>query len=276
MTNELPLVHRALAAAHVPIHTLKRVTAFDGEAVTIADVYSGAETRLACRSLVIVGVRAPRDELYRTLIAKGADLENAGIAAVTRIGDALAPGAIVHAVHSGHRYAREFDAVPRGRTLYTGLPGMNAAQLERTLPSSWYRSAEVFGVEKERIFCREWIAACREEELPNPGDYRCWTCSARASCWCAIAKAGCGRSTMSAGIVARVCAAPRKKPRPARRPSRRNHRRAHDRMPLPPVVLRLQRRAGRRAALERRRPDSKRRTTICIRSASTAGADSSS
>ena len=48
---------------------------------------------------------------------------------------------------------------------------MNAAQLEPTLPSSWYRSAEVFRTEKERIFCREWIAACREQELPNPGDY---------------------------------------------------------------------------------------------------------
>ncbi len=112
MTNELPLVHRALAKAAVPIHTLQRVTAFDGEAVTIADVYSGTEKRLACRSLVIVGVRVPRDDLYQSLIAKGSDLENAGIAAVTRIGDALAPGAIVHAVHSGHRYARELDAVP--------------------------------------------------------------------------------------------------------------------------------------------------------------------
>jgi len=29
---------------------------------------------------------------------------------VTRIGDALAPGAIVHAVYSGHRYAEELDA----------------------------------------------------------------------------------------------------------------------------------------------------------------------
>ncbi len=122
MTNELPLVHRALAAAHVPIHTLKRVTAFDGEAVTMADVYSGAEMRLACRSLIIVGVRAPRDELYRVLIAKGPDLENAGIAAVTRIGDALAPGAIVHAVHSGHRYAREFDEVPRAAPYARDFP----------------------------------------------------------------------------------------------------------------------------------------------------------
>jgi dimethylamine/trimethylamine dehydrogenase len=118
MTNELPLVHRALSAAQVPIHTLQRVTAFDGESVTIADVYSGAEKRLACRSLIIVGVRAPREELYRALVDRGSDLEKAGIAAVTRIGDALAPGAIVHAVHSGHRYARELDTVP-GAAPYT-------------------------------------------------------------------------------------------------------------------------------------------------------------
>jgi glycine betaine catabolism A len=47
---------------------------------------------------------------------------------------------------------------------------MNAIHLEHSLPSSWYRTAEVFRVEKERIFCREWLAVCREEELPNPGD----------------------------------------------------------------------------------------------------------
>jgi dimethylamine/trimethylamine dehydrogenase len=112
MTNELPLVHRALVKAGVPIHTLQRVTAFDGESATLADVYSGTERRLACRSLVMVGVRVPRDELYQTLIAKSSELESAGIRSVSRIGDALAPGAIVHAVHSGHRYARELDAVP--------------------------------------------------------------------------------------------------------------------------------------------------------------------
>ena len=118
MTNELPLVHRALVKAGVPIHTLQRVAAFDGEAATLADVYSGTEKRIACRSLVIVGVRKPRDELYHALIARGPELEKAGISAVTRIGDALAPGAIVHAVHSGHRYARELDTVP-GSAPYT-------------------------------------------------------------------------------------------------------------------------------------------------------------
>jgi dimethylamine/trimethylamine dehydrogenase len=109
MTNELPLVHRALVKAGVRIHTLRRVTAFDGETVTLADVYSGTLARLACRSLVIVGMRKPRDELYHALVRRGAELKEAGILAVTRIGDALAPGAIVHAVHSGHRHAREFD-----------------------------------------------------------------------------------------------------------------------------------------------------------------------
>jgi len=47
-----------------------------------------------------------------------------------------------------------------------------AVELERSLPSAWYRTDSVFSVEKERIFCREWIAACRAEELPKPGDHR--------------------------------------------------------------------------------------------------------
>jgi dimethylamine/trimethylamine dehydrogenase len=122
MTNELPLVHRALVKAGVPIHTLKRVSAFDGETATLADVYSGTEKILACRSLIIVGVRKPNDELYHALNARAADLENAGIASVTRIGDSLAPGAIVHAVHSGHRYARELDALPRSAPYTRDFP----------------------------------------------------------------------------------------------------------------------------------------------------------
>jgi dimethylamine/trimethylamine dehydrogenase len=117
MTNELPLVHRALIKAGVAIHTLQRVSAFDGSELTLADVYSGTEKRLSCRSLILVGVRVPRDELYQALIARSADLQTAGIASVSRIGDADAPGAIVHAVHSGHRYARELDA-PSGDAPY--------------------------------------------------------------------------------------------------------------------------------------------------------------
>ncbi|MGH7528021.1 MAG: aromatic ring-hydroxylating oxygenase subunit alpha [Gemmatimonadales bacterium] len=44
--------------------------------------------------------------------------------------------------------------------------------LERTLHRDFYLSEEIFVREKERIFFREWLCAGREEELPNPGDYR--------------------------------------------------------------------------------------------------------
>ena len=111
MTNELPQVHRALGRAGVEIHTLQRVTAFDGETLTLADVYSGAAKGLPCRSLVIVGMRKPRGELYDSLMSRQTEVTAAGIASVTRIGDVLSPGAIVHAVHSGHRHAREFETV---------------------------------------------------------------------------------------------------------------------------------------------------------------------
>jgi dimethylamine/trimethylamine dehydrogenase len=107
MTNELPLIHRALVKAGVDIHTMQRVTGFDGAEVALADIFGGREQRLPCRSLVIVGMREPRAELYEAVMATGAEVARAGIESVTRIGDGLAPGAIVHAVHSGHRYARE-------------------------------------------------------------------------------------------------------------------------------------------------------------------------
>lgn len=112
MSNEQPQVHRALAAAGVARHTLARVTAFAAGAVTLADHFTNAERRIECRSLVVVGTRLPDDSLYAALSARGADLAAAGIRSVTRIGDALAPGAIVHAVYGGHRYARELDADP--------------------------------------------------------------------------------------------------------------------------------------------------------------------
>jgi dimethylamine/trimethylamine dehydrogenase len=110
MTNEQPQVHRALAAAGVALHTLARVTAFGAGAVTLASQFTNAETRLECRSLVVVGTRFANDSLYAAL--SGRELAAAGIRSVRRIGDALAPGAIVHAVYSGHRYARELDADP--------------------------------------------------------------------------------------------------------------------------------------------------------------------
>ena len=113
MTNEQPQVHRALAAAGVAVLTLARVTAFAADEVSVANLFTGEERRLPCRSLVIVGARRANDALYLALHARAAEFESAGIVSVDRIGDALAPGAIVHAVYSGHRYARELDGAAR-------------------------------------------------------------------------------------------------------------------------------------------------------------------
>ena len=44
--------------------------------------------------------------------------------------------------------------------------------LEPSLPSAWYRSADMFALEKERIFCHEWVCVAREEEFTAAGDFR--------------------------------------------------------------------------------------------------------
>jgi phenylpropionate dioxygenase-like ring-hydroxylating dioxygenase large terminal subunit len=40
--------------------------------------------------------------------------------------------------------------------------------MERTLHRDFYFSDEIFELEKEKIFCREWVCAGWEEEVPNP------------------------------------------------------------------------------------------------------------
>jgi dimethylamine/trimethylamine dehydrogenase len=118
MTNELPRVHQALSRRGVGVTTLSRVIGFDGEHATLAQLFTAEESRIACRNLVIVGLRRPEDALYHALMARQNAFGAAGIKSVQRVGDALAPGAIVHAVHAGHRYARALDE-PRSEEPYT-------------------------------------------------------------------------------------------------------------------------------------------------------------
>lgn len=42
-----------------------------------------------------------------------------------------------------------------------------------TLPPPAYTSPELFQLEREHIFERDWICVARTDQLPNPGDYRC-------------------------------------------------------------------------------------------------------
>jgi len=44
--------------------------------------------------------------------------------------------------------------------------------LEKSLPSEYYLSEEIFERERERIFSREWFCAGRADTLPTPGEVR--------------------------------------------------------------------------------------------------------
>lgn len=48
-------------------------------------------------------------------------------------------------------------------------PNVNAGA--RTLESRWYASPDVFAMERERIFMRDWICVGRTEQLEKPGAY---------------------------------------------------------------------------------------------------------
>ncbi|HJL79626.1 MAG TPA: FAD-dependent oxidoreductase [Gammaproteobacteria bacterium] len=59
-------------------------------------------------TLIIVGNRIPHRELYDELMSEDT-LGDHGIKSVNNIGDSNAPGAVVHAIYSGHLYANTFD-----------------------------------------------------------------------------------------------------------------------------------------------------------------------
>lgn len=101
MTNEQPGMHKALRDAGIALRTSKIVTGFDGETLQLEQVFSGAPAAIPARSLVIVGQRQGGSTLHEALVAEPRAF------GVHLTGDALAPGAIAHAVYQAHRTARE-------------------------------------------------------------------------------------------------------------------------------------------------------------------------
>ncbi|MGH8175880.1 MAG: FAD-dependent oxidoreductase [Steroidobacter sp.] len=109
-TQEFRHIQKRLRALGVRMMTAHNLLAFDADGARAACVYSGDEQRVQCASVVTITARLPHDELLQSLLAREHEWRDAGVTAVTAIGDCLAPGLIAHAVYSGHRYAQEFDA----------------------------------------------------------------------------------------------------------------------------------------------------------------------
>jgi len=112
-TLEQGRIQTRLLELGIDIVTCQNLAAVHGDHVELACVYTNKLTKRPAASVVMVTMRLPDDGLSQSLW---------GIENVTRIGDALAPATIAHAVYAGHRYARELDepksdAVPFRREL---------------------------------------------------------------------------------------------------------------------------------------------------------------
>ena len=116
MTNEQPYVHQSLDSCNVEVLTQKLLSDFDSGTATLRNIFTNKSERVPAKSVVLVGLRLPNDKLYQSLVGRYEDVSEAGIKSVQRIGDALAPGALVHAVYSGHAFSRELDR--QGNELY--------------------------------------------------------------------------------------------------------------------------------------------------------------
>jgi len=111
-TLEFPYIQKRLRELDVEIIAAHNLARFDGAHATLVDVWSGRTREVGCGSVLSITARLPNDGLYQDLAAREGDWGPAGIKSVHLIGDALAPGAIVHAVYSGHRLARELGEAP--------------------------------------------------------------------------------------------------------------------------------------------------------------------
>ncbi len=121
-TLEHERIQGRLLELGVEIVANREVTAFHGDHVSTACVYTRRSRDIPCRAVVTATARLPNDDLCRSLRSDPAALAAAGIKSVTAVGDAFAPATIAHAVYAGHRYARELDAAvdsdrPFGREL---------------------------------------------------------------------------------------------------------------------------------------------------------------
>ncbi len=127
-----------LMAQGISLVTAQELAWFDGQAVTLSCAHSGTESLRPAKGLVLVGQRAPVDDLYTDLRydAQGNHAELPFT--LTRIGDCEAPAIIAAATYAGHRYAQELD-----RAVDMDLP-MQHEKVDVGLvrPSGWAQAAE--------------------------------------------------------------------------------------------------------------------------------------
>ncbi len=108
-TSEDWVTPNHLTKLGITLVTARALTWFDGAEARFGCAHSGKKSRLAASSLVIVGQRAPVDDLYSALRYRPDGEWTSLPFTLTRIGDCEAPAIIAAATHAGHRYAQNLD-----------------------------------------------------------------------------------------------------------------------------------------------------------------------
>jgi dimethylamine/trimethylamine dehydrogenase len=122
-TDEQFKVQTKLLKMGVKLVLTHKLNAWRGDHAELSSIYTGDPLRVEAATLVTVTSRLSNDSLFRELKADAGGLAKAGIKTLRAIGDCDVPGAIVHAVYSGHKAAREHgenidpDAFPYKREL---------------------------------------------------------------------------------------------------------------------------------------------------------------
>jgi len=109
-TMEQERIQARLIEFGVTIRPHRSVVGRDAASLELGCVFTGRREFIPCGTFIPVTSRLPNEELARSLDARQAEWDDAGIRTARRVGDCLAPGTIAAAVYGGHRYARELGA----------------------------------------------------------------------------------------------------------------------------------------------------------------------
>jgi dimethylamine/trimethylamine dehydrogenase len=101
-TAEQHRIQKHILSLGIHVKTGTSLSGIRSGGVIAESIYTGQTEEIPASTVVLVTSRVPQDGLYHSLRDE-IDIE--------RIGDCLAPGTIATAVYSGHKYAREMDAV---------------------------------------------------------------------------------------------------------------------------------------------------------------------
>ena len=110
MNNELAEIRSRMLELGVRTILENRLTGYNKDQIELTSIYRDQrKTSIDCGSLVVVGARKTNDTLFSELNSDQDRLQESGIQAIRAIGDCRSPGAIVHAIYSGHECARTID-----------------------------------------------------------------------------------------------------------------------------------------------------------------------